>query len=392
MTLGVISKMRFLDLFAGIGGFRRGMELAGHECVGFCEFDRFAVASYTSMHLITEEQRAYLATLPLQQRQKEILKDEYRNGEWYANDIRDVRGRDLPLAECWGFGAPCQDFSIAGNRAGLDGDRSSLVREVFRLVGEVREEDRPEWLIYENVKGMLSSNRGLDFAFILAELDERGYDAQWSIFNSKDYGVPQNRERVYLIGHSRRKGRCKVFPFEAADRENCFQVEQIGTRRSHRNNRMSYSSEDCCGVAPTLDSMGGGGREPHVSIPISVSGFEVTSENATESGPVSTDDKLGDHKQNTLAFVDLTTKNAEMTENARCLKARYDNGVSNLGGERNRVITDNGLHPALTATDYKQPISVAVPIRENVKRGYSVAGGETRSTSQPQEATQDEDG
>ena len=68
--------MRFLDLFAGIGGFRRGMELAGHECVGFCEQDKFAVASYTSMHLLTEEQRKYLETLPLKKRQKEILKGE----------------------------------------------------------------------------------------------------------------------------------------------------------------------------------------------------------------------------------------------------------------------------------------------------------------------------
>ena len=70
--------MKFLDWFAGIGGFRRGMEIAGHKCVGFCEFDKFATASYTSMHLITEEQREYLSTLPLKQRQKEILKEEYR--------------------------------------------------------------------------------------------------------------------------------------------------------------------------------------------------------------------------------------------------------------------------------------------------------------------------
>ena len=113
--------MKFIDLFAGVGGFRRGMELAGHECVGFCEFDKYAYMSYVSMHLITEEQRAYLATLDLKQRQKEIMKDEYRNGEWYANDIRDVHAGNIPKADCWCFGAPCQDFTIAGKRAGLDG-------------------------------------------------------------------------------------------------------------------------------------------------------------------------------------------------------------------------------------------------------------------------------
>lgn len=73
--------MKFIDLFAGIGGFRRGMELAGHECVGFCEFDKFATASYTSMRLLTLEQRERLNKMPLKQRQKEILKEEYRNGE-----------------------------------------------------------------------------------------------------------------------------------------------------------------------------------------------------------------------------------------------------------------------------------------------------------------------
>ena len=67
--------MKFIDWFAGIGGFRRGMELAGHECVGFCEFDKYAVMSYTAMHLCTQEQLDYLATLPLKQRQKEILKE-----------------------------------------------------------------------------------------------------------------------------------------------------------------------------------------------------------------------------------------------------------------------------------------------------------------------------
>lgn len=207
--------MKFIDMFAGLGGFRLGMEMAGHTCVGFCEFDKFAVASYTSMHLITDEQREYLSTLKLKDRQKEILKDVYKNGEWYANDIRAVTGDTIPKADCWCFGAPCQDFSIAGKRAGLDGDRSSLVGEVFRILREIKEEDRPEWLIYENVKGMFSSNRGFDYFQILSEMDEGGYDIQWQLLNSEYHGVPQSRERVYTIGHLRRYGRREILPIEA---------------------------------------------------------------------------------------------------------------------------------------------------------------------------------
>jgi site-specific DNA-cytosine methylase len=90
--------MKFIDFFAGIGGFRRGMELAGHECVGFCEFDKFATASYISMHLLTDEQRKALEDIPIKKRQKEILKEKYRNGEWYANDIRRVYAGDIPKA------------------------------------------------------------------------------------------------------------------------------------------------------------------------------------------------------------------------------------------------------------------------------------------------------
>jgi DNA (cytosine-5)-methyltransferase 1 len=264
--------MTFIDLFAGVGGFRRGLELAGHKCVGFCEFDKFAVASYTSMHLITEEQRRRLAEMPLKQRQKEILKDEYRNGEWYAPDIRSVRADDVPRADCWCFGSPCQNFSIAGKREGLDGDRSSLVREVFRIIRETREENRPEWLVYENVKGMLSSNRGWDYAAILVEMDELGYDCEWQIFNSKYHDVPQNRERVYTVGHLRTRGRKQVFPLCGADEEDSVcGVKQIGQRnRPGRDNLNQYRVYDGEGIAPCLNKMDGGGREPHTAVCIPV--------------------------------------------------------------------------------------------------------------------------
>ena len=263
--------MRFIDWFAGIGGFRRGMELAGHKCVGFCEWDKFAAASYTSMHLITDEQRERLAKMPLKQRQKEILKNEYRNGEWYAPDIRYVRADDVPDAECWCFGAPCQDFSVAGKRAGLDGDRSSLVREIFRLVREKGEENKPEWLIYENVKGMLSSNRGFDFLAILLEMDELGYDCEWFTFNSKYHGVPQNRERVYTIGHLRAKGERKILPLKGTDGKDSVSIDIIGHREGYRRNTQIFSPS---GGVEALDTAAGGGRGHHTAIPMCIAGID----------------------------------------------------------------------------------------------------------------------
>lgn len=203
--------MKFIDFFAGIGGFRHGLELAEHKCIGFCEIDKYAVMSYTSMHLINENQRASLSKLSLNKRQKEILKEEYRNGEWYANDIRNVQFSNLPRADCWCCGSCCQSFSINGKRLGLNGE-SGIIQEMFRLLSDASEQDKPEWIIIENVKGILSSFRGFDFLSILSKMDRGGYDIEWSIFNSKDFGVPQNRERVYIIGHLRTKGRKKILP------------------------------------------------------------------------------------------------------------------------------------------------------------------------------------
>lgn len=294
--------MRFIDFFAGVGGFRRGLELSGHKCVGFCEWDKFAAASYTSMHLITDEQRKYLSSLTLKQRQKEILKNEYRNGEWYASDIRAVDARSLPTADCWCFGAPCQDFSIAGKRAGLDGDRSSLIREIFRLLEEQEEQDRPEWIIYENVKGMLSSNKGLDYLSILSELDRLGYDIEWQNINSKWF-VPQNRERIYTIGHLRRFGRAKILPVTGTDGENS--IQQLGHKEAERENPNAYRVYSPNGLSPCLGTMQGGGREPSIAFP---------------------------------CFVDMTIGNGvNLTENARMLCARYQKGMTNHEGTTSGV-------------------------------------------------------
>lgn len=583
--------MKFIDFFAGIGGFRRGMELAGHECVGFCEFDKFATASYTSMHLLTQEQREFLDKMPLKQRQKEILKEEYRNGEWYANDIRRVYAGDIPKADCWCFGFPCfvrgtyiltekgympienvsvgdrvlthkgrwktvtsvmqrdnariwnvngfgilptgttaehpyygtrvsepiefkpvkglndsyystmvlpdeepnkyskeiwwiigryiadgwrvrrqdrprggrivfavsdkkreefehrlseanlhgtyteertcgkyhvcnnqlyeylgifgeyaygkriprealclprekaeyfyngymsgdgrndreeatstsaavilgmciiaqrlgkpvpavyytkrdskctiegreckqrdtytfrisnksvkgyyrgryvcrklyqptesdqyetvynlsveedesyiangaivhncQDISVAGKQVGFQGNRSSLFFRVMYLIGQLKEEDKPTYLFIENVKNLLSVNGGWDFARLLIEMDRGGYDAEWQLLNSKDFGVPQNRERCFIIGHLRGRSAAEIFPVKGTDRENSVSI---------------IDQEGITGALP--------------------------------------------------CFVDLSYQGIELTEKARCLQARYNKGVSNHKAETSGV-------------------------------------------------------
>ena len=258
--------MKFIDFFAGIGGFRRGMELAGHECVGFCEFDKFATASYISMHLLTDEQRKALKDIPIKKRQKEILKEEYRNGEWYANDIRRVYAGDIPKADCWCFGFPCQDISVAGKQAGFQGNRSSLFFRVMYLIGQLKEEDKPAYLFIENVKNLLSVNGGWDFARLLIEMEQGGYDAEWQVLNSKDFGVPQNRERCFIIGHLRGRSSAEVFPIEGTDRKNSVSLNLFGCINGRNSQRERVY--DSGGLSPTISTVPGGNTEPKTAIPV----------------------------------------------------------------------------------------------------------------------------
>ena len=179
--------MKFLDLFAGIGGFRMGLESLGHECVGFCEIDKFARKSYKAIYDTEGEIELHDIT--------EVSNEEWRNFRGTVDII------------CGGF--PCQAFSIAGKRKGfLDETRGTLFFEIARAAKEIQ----PPLLFLENVKGLLSHDKGRTFRTILSTLDELGYDAEWQVLNSKDFGVPQNRERVFIIGHLRGRSERTIFP------------------------------------------------------------------------------------------------------------------------------------------------------------------------------------
>lgn len=200
--------MNFIDLFAGLGGFRLGMEEAGHTCVGFCEIDKFARITY----------KANFDT----------------QGEWEAHDITSVTDNDIrELGRtraidiiCGGF--PCQAFSIAGKRRGFDDTRGTLFFEIARFARILK----PKYLFLENVKGLLNHEQGRTFEVILQTLDELGYDAEWQLLNSKNFGVPQNRERVYIIGHLRGTSGRKIFPIGRTNSQTIRQI--IGGSQAER--------------------------------------------------------------------------------------------------------------------------------------------------------------
>lgn len=220
--------MKFVDFFAGIGGIRLGLEQAGYECVGFCEWDKYARTAYKAMY--------------------------NTEGEWENHDVRTARTCDVPAADLWCFGFPCQDISVAGKQKGLqEGERSGLFYEIMRLLAGRKKEDRPRWLLVENVKNLLSIGNGFDFARLLIEVGGYGYSLQWQVLNSKDFGVPQNRERVFIIGYlGNIRGR-EVFPLRPADGENSCELKEItqGVADAQR-------IYDGSGLARTLKGESGG--------------------------------------------------------------------------------------------------------------------------------------
>ena len=298
--------LTFLDFFSGVGGFRHGLELAGMKCIGFCEKDKFARKSYEAMY--------------------------DTKGEWFHDDITTIDPTRLPKADLWCAGSPCQNVSIAGKRAGLYGERSGLFFTFVELIKSQKEEDKPEWVLLENVKGLLSSGGGRDYLDYLSILDESGYDLEWQVFNSKDYGVPQNRERIYTIGHLRRKGRRKVLPLS---RESSSHLKQL------IGGMQSYRVYDPSGIATTLVGEGGG---------------------------------LG--AKTGLYLIDQSLTEPKLTEEARCITARYTAGATKRTAMNSGVLE---VQPILTQ---------GIKVRNGTKQGYQLAEvGDSVDLSYPSSLT-----
>lgn len=255
--------MKFIDLFAGIGGFRFGMESAGHECVAFCEIDKFARASYKAIHNTEGEIELHDIT--------QVTDDE----------IRAIGHVD---AICGGF--PCQAFSIAGHRRGFEDTRGTLFFEIARFAAILK----PKYLFLENVKGLLNHDKGDTFETILSALDELGYDVEWQVLNSKDFGVPQNRERVFIIGHLRGDRGRKVFPIGGEDEKSSAKRLGINILGNTKNpNGTAQGTRDIVhdpkGIVGTLTATDYKGPK-QVAIPNEIKKYGALQPNFNQSGVV----------------------------------------------------------------------------------------------------------
>ncbi len=329
--------IKFLDMFAGIGGFRSGLEaIGGFECIGHCEIDKYANQAYNAIY--------------------------QPKGELYFEDARTINPALLPDIDLICAGFPCQSFSIAGRRLGFEDDtRGTLFFEIARIAAV----KRPPFLLLENVPGLLSHDGGRSFATILNALDELGYDVAWQVLNSKDFGVPQSRNRVYIIGYFRERCAGEILSLTGTNGTPIIQILP-GTQ----GNRV-YSDQ---GVGITLTSGAGGfgGKSGlyHVGLPIKVktkAGFQMAYPGDSidlayptlnsRRGRVGTDIAHTITPGNTQGyfFIDMN-EGTQLTEYARCITARQDSGIGNHKGEHSGVFIES------------EPRAVLTPEKETVRQ------------------------
>lgn len=223
------ARLRFMDFFSGIGGFRLGLERAGFKCVGYCDCDNYANKLYKSFFDTSEE--------------------------LFFDDIRKIKTEELPNFDILCAGFPCQSFSIAGKRRGFDDTRGTMFFEVARIL----KDKRPRYFILENVKGLLNHDGGKTFQTILKILSDLGYQTQWQLLNSKFFGVPQNRERVYIVGCYGTECAGKIFPISGGDSENIVKIglKQVAETVGNLQGSRIYTPD---GIGSCLVANAGSGK------------------------------------------------------------------------------------------------------------------------------------
>jgi len=214
--------MKVASFFAGIGGFDLGFEKQGYEVVFQCEINKFC---------------------------QNVLQKHWPNIP-LMGDINDVQPEDIPEADVWCGGFPCQDVSLAnqGKRKGLKGERSGL----FYKFSDLIRARRPSWVILENVPGLLNSHDGKDFRIVLRTLDELGYCVSWRVLDAKYFGTPQRRRRVYIVASYRNDGSTRIFfepnSIELSDPSSRGKKQTIGSGTSVSNGNSNFYSIQHAGI------------------------------------------------------------------------------------------------------------------------------------------------
>ncbi|WP_381420354.1 DNA (cytosine-5-)-methyltransferase [Staphylococcus hyicus] len=248
--------MNFIDICSGIGGFRSALENHGHKCLAYSEIDKYAKQSYKAIYDTEGEEDLDDIT--------KITDEHFRN---YRGKCDLITG-----------GFPCQSFSIAGKRRGFEDTRGTVFFHIARAIKQIE----PSFVLLENVKGLLSHDKGRTFGTIIQALDELGYVTEWGVFNSKYWGVPQNRERVYILAtHRDVFNGPKLFNLikQQTDVDESYYLsdekvakltlnEDLSGKLNHYNYRELGTVHSPNKVSPTINTMQGGGRQPKVSIPV----------------------------------------------------------------------------------------------------------------------------
>ena len=328
-------------MFAGIGGFRSGLSKFGDFFVpvGFCEIDPFARRAYEAMY--------------------------DTKGELFFEDARKIVPEELPDIDliCGGF--PCQSFSIAGKRGGFEDARGTLFFEIARIA-RVK---RPKYLLLENVPGLLSHDGGRTFATILSTLSELGYDVAWQVLNSANFGVPQARKRVFIIGYLGERSSGEIQAFTDANPKTI--IQKVSGRQGDR----VYDKD---GLSCTLTSNGGGfagntglysvGQLPIKSL--TKSGYQIAepgdSIDLAYPNLNTRRGRVGKQIAHTITpnitqgvyCIDMN-QDPKITEIARCITARQDAGISKRKGEHSGVIE---------ISKEIGPRAIISPERENVRQ------------------------
>ena len=284
------NKTKVFSMFSGIGGFELGMLMSGHEFkfIGHSEIDKYAC---------------------------EIYKKHFKGVKNYGDATTIIPG-ELPDFDLLTGGFPCQAFSVAGLRRGWNDTRGTLFFDIARILRE----KKPRYFLLENVRGLLSHDNGRTFSTILEVLSDIGYLVQWEVLNSKNFGVPQNRERVFIIGHLAGERRPEVFPFGEGYEKNGVQIKRLGSNDVFRRYNQVFDVDGAC---EAIDTSGGGGHQPCVQVGVLQNRGKIRTTNTSTCIDANYWKGIDNHAART-AIADvkavLTPDRAEKRQNGRRMK------------------------------------------------------------------------